>query len=111
MQITRCSLCFYFIKYHCYFQEVAYFTILKYKMNYNDIIGTIGVGLILLAYCFNTFSLIPRDGKLFFIMNIIGAGLACYASILINYVPFIILEGVWCAVSVAGFIQLISKIK
>ncbi len=78
-------------------------------MNYNDIIGTIGVGLILLAYFFNTFSLIPKEGKLFFSMNIIGAGLACYASFLINYVPFIILEGVWCIVSIAGFVKLLYK--
>ena len=78
-------------------------------MNYNDIIGTMGVGLILLAYFLNTFSLIPKDGRLFFCMNIIGAALACYASLLINYVPFIILEGVWCLVSVAGFIKLIFK--
>lgn len=78
-------------------------------MNYNDIIGTIGVGLILLAYFLNTFSYIPKEGKLFFTMNIIGAGLACYASALIHYVPFIVLEGVWCLVSVAGFIKLIIK--
>lgn len=78
-------------------------------MNYNDIIGTIGVGLILLAYFFNTFSLIPKEGKFFFSMNIIGAGLACYASFLINYVPFIILEGVWCIVSIAGFVKLLYK--
>lgn len=76
-------------------------------MHYNDIIGTVGVGLILLAYFLNTFSLVPKDGKLFFSMNIIGAGLACYASVLINYVPFIILEGVWCIVSVAGFVRLL----
>jgi hypothetical protein len=78
-------------------------------MNYNDIIGTIGVGLILLAYVFNTFAVIKKDGRLFFAMNIVGAGLACYASLLINYVPFIILEGVWCIVSVAGLVKLISK--
>jgi hypothetical protein len=78
-------------------------------MNYNDIIGTIGVGLILLAYFFNIFSFIPKEGKLFFLMNILGAGLACYASVLINYVPFILLEAVWCLVSIAGFIKLISK--
>ena len=78
-------------------------------MSYNDITGTIGVGLILLAYFLNIFSLIPKEGKLFFAMNIIGAALACYASILINYVPFIILEGVWTLVSIAGFIKLISK--
>jgi hypothetical protein len=78
-------------------------------MNYNDIIGTIGVGLILLAYFFNTFSFIPKEGKLFFSMNIIGAGLACYASALIHYVPFIVLEAVWCLVSIAGFLKLIFK--
>lgn len=78
-------------------------------MNYNDIIGSMGVGLILLAYFLNTFLLIQKDGRLFFCMNIIGAALACYASLLINYVPFIILEGVWCLVSVAGFIKLIFK--
>ncbi len=76
-------------------------------MQYNDIIGTIGVGLILLAYCCNTFSLIPKDGLLFFILNIVGAGLACYASVLINYVPFMVLEGVWCIVSIAAFCKLI----
>ncbi|KOY86376.1 hypothetical protein AD998_09660 [bacterium 336/3] len=71
-------------------------------MSYNDIIGTIGVGLILIAYFLNTFSLIQKDGNLFFLMNIVGAGLACYASFLIHYVPFIILEGVWCLVSCMG---------
>jgi hypothetical protein len=78
-------------------------------MNYNDIIGTGGVGLILLAYFLNIFSFIPKEGNLFFIMNIIGAALACYASVLINYIPFIVLEAVWCIVSVVGYLKLISK--
>jgi hypothetical protein len=75
-------------------------------MNYNDIIGTIGVGLILLAYFLNIFSFIPKDGHLFFIMNIIGAALACYASFLIHYLPFIILEATWTFVSVIGLLKL-----
>ncbi len=74
-------------------------------MNYNDIIGTIGVGLILIAYFANTFSLILKDGKLFFLLNIIGAGLACYASWLIIYWPFVVLEAVWCIVSIFGLIR------
>ena len=78
-------------------------------MHYNDITGILGVGLILLACFMNIFSLTPKEGKLFFGMNIAGAGLACYASVLINYVPFIILEGVWCMVSVAGLIKRIAK--
>ncbi len=59
-------------------------------MNYNEIIGTIEVGLILITYFLNIFSLIEKDRKLYLAMNILGAGLACYASLLINYKPFII---------------------
>jgi hypothetical protein len=71
-------------------------------MEYNDIIGTIGVGLILIAYFCNTFKILPQNGALFFILNAVGAGLACYASVLINFWPFVILEGVWCVVSLIG---------
>jgi len=79
-------------------------------MFYNDIIGTIGVGLILVAYFLNTEKLLPKDGKLFFVLNIIGAALACYASILINYWPFVILEGTWTLVSIYGLMKAM-KIK
>jgi len=74
-------------------------------MSYNDIIGTIGVGLILLAYFCNTFGWINGKSKLFFLLNIAGAGLACYASWLINYWPFVILEGTWLLVSVIGLFK------
>lgn len=74
-------------------------------MTYDELIGTLGVGLILLAYLCNIFSFIPKDGKLFFILNIIGSGLACYASFLISYLPFVILEGVWMLVSIIGLLR------
>ncbi len=74
-------------------------------MVYNDIIGTLGVGLILIAYFLNTSKLLPKDGKLFFVLNIVGAALACYASFLINYWPFVILEGTWTLVSVYGLMR------
>lgn len=74
-------------------------------MNYNDIVGTAGVGLILLAYFCSIFGWINGKGKLFFLLNIVGAGLACYASWLIDYWPFVILEGTWLLVSVIGLIK------
>jgi len=74
-------------------------------MTYNDIIGTIGVALILLAYFLNTTRMIPVNGKLFFVMNIIGAAMACYASFLLGYWPFIILEGTWTLVSIYGLMR------
>jgi hypothetical protein len=80
-------------------------------MNYNDIIGSLGVGLILIAYFMNIFSFIEKDGKFYFIINIIGASIACYASILIHYLPFIILEGTWAIVSLFGFMKVFKNKK
>ena len=78
-------------------------------MNTDEIIGTIGVGLILLAYFLNIFSWIKKDGVLFFALNIIGASIACYASVLIRFWPFIILLGTWAIVSVIGLLKTIKK--
>lgn len=78
-------------------------------MSFEDLIGTIGVGLILIAYFLNMFSIIKKEGVLYFIMNIFGAGIACYASILINFVPFILLEGAWVIVSCIGLFNTIKK--
>jgi hypothetical protein len=74
-------------------------------MEFNDLIGTIGVGMILLAYFLSTFKLLSSTSTLFFLLNIVGAGLACYASWLIKYWPFVILEGVWCLVSLIGLMR------
>jgi hypothetical protein len=74
-------------------------------MMYNDIVGTLGVGIILLAYFLNITKLIQHDDKLYFVMNIIGAALACYASLLISYWPFVILEGTWVLVSLYGLMK------
>ena len=74
-------------------------------MTYNDIIGTIGVALILFAYCMNTMKVIRVNGKTFYVLNTIGAALACYASYLIPYWPFVILEGAWTLVSIYGLMR------
>ena len=79
-------------------------------MAFNELIGTIGVGLILVAYFCSVFKVILTNGKLFFATNIIGAGLACYASVLINYWPFIILEGMWTLVSIVGLFKTLRPI-
>jgi hypothetical protein len=74
-------------------------------MNYNDWIGTAGVGLILIAYFCSTFKLINGNGRVYFLLNTLGAALACYASFLIHYYPFVILEGTWAAVSLIALIR------
>jgi hypothetical protein len=74
-------------------------------MTYTDIISTIGVSLILLAFFLNTFKFISDTSKLYFALNIIGGGFACYGSVLLNSLPFIILEGTWSLVALIGFIK------
>ena len=75
-------------------------------MTYSDVIGFIGVFITLLAYFLIIFDFIPKEGVLFYLMNIIGSALACYASVLIVYWPFVMLEGTWTAISIAGLIKL-----
>lgn len=79
-------------------------------MSYNNIIGTLGVGLILLAYFMNTTGLLQRNGQLYYVMNTIGAALACYASFLIGFWPFVILEATWTLVSIYGLMK-VMRIK
>ena len=78
-------------------------------MNFNDSVGTIGVGLVLVAYFLNIFSMIKKDGILFYTLNIIGGAISCYASLLIHFLPFIILEAIWTIVSILGLLKSIKK--
>jgi len=74
-------------------------------MSYTDIISTIGVSLILLAFFLNTFKYLNDTSKSYFILNIIGGAFACYGSVLLNSLPFIILEGTWSLVAIIGLIK------
>ncbi len=61
--------------------------------------------LILLAYILQAFGKIKSTHLVFILLNLIGALMACLASIIMEYLPFIILEGVWSLIS---FISLIK---
>ena len=74
-------------------------------MNLSDWIGTIGVAITLLAYFGGTFEYIKMNGRLFFMLNTIGAALSCLGSLLISYWPFFVLEGTWAVVSLIGFLR------
>jgi hypothetical protein len=74
-------------------------------MNNIDWIGFIGVFLILLAYILNVMGKLKNKDLTFILLNLIGAGVACFASILMRYLPFIILEGVWTIVSLISLLN------
>lgn len=75
-------------------------------MNYIDWIGFIGVTLLLLAFFLNLMDKIKTDSLTYLLLNFLGAGIACLASVLLNYMPFVILEGCWALVSVVGLSKL-----
>lgn len=70
-------------------------------MKFTDWLGFLGVTILLIAFFLNLINVLNKNGITYMVLNIIGAGIACAASIAINYLPFIILEGVWTLVSVA----------
>ena len=80
-------------------------------MNYIDWIGFVGVFQILLAFILNITGKISTKDLSFILLNLIGASMACLASILMKYVPFIILEGVWTLASLISLIEYFKKIK
>lgn len=65
----------------------------------SDIVGSVGVAMLLGAFALNLLGHMAREGVAYALLNVIGAGLAAFASWLIAYWPFIILEGTWCVVS------------
>ncbi|MEK7432452.1 MAG: hypothetical protein AABZ74_04910 [Cyanobacteriota bacterium] len=74
-------------------------------MTKTDWIGFIGVTILLVAYFLNLTDKVKKDSFIYLILNFVGAGIACFASFLLNYLPFIILEGTWTVVSAFGLIH------
>lgn len=70
-----------------------------------DWIGFIGVFQILLAFLLNITGKLKTSDLSYILLNLAGAGLACAASILMEYLPFIILEGVWTLASIYALLK------
>ena len=66
------------------------------------LIGFAGVALLLIAFLLNLLKLMRSDGYLYMGLNLVGAGLACYSSYLISFMPFVVLEGVWAVAALVA---------
>lgn len=80
-------------------------------MTLTDWIGFIGVTMLLVAYFLNLTNQLKKENLIYLLANVIGAGMSCFASILLRYIPFVILEGCWTLVSIIGLIGYLSKFK
>jgi len=79
------------------------------NLNINDWIGFTGVAILLAAFLLNLLNRLAKDSLAYILLNIVGAGMACLASWLIHYIPFVILEATWTVVSVGALISYLRK--
>lgn len=77
-------------------------------MTSGDIVGTIGVTILLIAFAFNLANKWSSTSVKYLLLNIVGAGLTCVSSYLIHFWPFVVLEGVW---TLSSLIMLLRTLK
>jgi len=78
-------------------------------MTLTNWIGFIGVAILLIAFFLNVSNVIKSDGFLYLFLNFIGAGISCAASIMLKYIPFVIMEASWTIVSAVGIVNYYRK--
>ncbi len=64
-----------------------------------------GVIMMLAAYVLNLAKIRSQDSLFYILMNMIGGALSTTAAVMIVYVPFILLEGVWTAASLVALVN------
>lgn len=69
------------------------------------VIGSLGVGLLLVAFFLNLFKFIRADSYTYIVLNFVGGSLACGSALLIQFPPFVVLEGTWAAVAAVGLVR------
>ena len=74
-----------------------------------DLVGSVGVSLLLAAFALNIAGRLHTGSRLHAGMNMLGAGLAAIASLLIPYWPFVALESVWCLVAAFALARGINR--
>ena len=78
-------------------------------MTQTDWTGFIGVTILLIAYFLNLRDMIKKDSLVYLLLKLVGAGIACIASVLLKYLPFMILEGCWTIVSTIGLLNYFKR--
>ena len=78
-------------------------------MTFVDWISGLGVLLILIPFFLTTISRMSEKSVIYFLLNLIGGILAFWGSILVNSVPFAVLEGTWAVVALLGLIKTFRK--
>jgi hypothetical protein len=68
-------------------------------MKASDIIASLGVIILLIAFLLNLYKKLPAKSKTYGLMNFIGAAVCALSLYMIKFYPFIVLESVWSLVA------------
>ena len=74
-------------------------------MSLGEWIGTLGVSILLLAFALNLLKKVEANSKWYLFMNMLGAMFAGISAYLINFWPFVVLEGVWAITSLVMLLR------
>lgn len=74
-------------------------------MKLSDIIASLGVIILLIAFLLNLYKKLQANSRAYCAMNFIGAAMCGVSSYMINFYPFVVLEGIWAGFALISFIQ------
>ena len=74
-----------------------------------ELMGAVGVTMLLVAFFLNQFALLRAESYAYMGLNLVGAGLSCVASFLIDFLPFVVLEGTWAAVAGVALVRSLAR--
>lgn len=69
------------------------------------VVGSLGVGLLLTAFLLQLVRILDAQGTVYLALNFSGAMLACFASVMLDFMPFVVLEGVWALIALFGLLR------
>jgi hypothetical protein len=74
-------------------------------MKTSDIIASLGVIILLIGFLLNLYKRVSAESRVYALLNFIGAATCGYASFMINFYPFVVLESIWAAFALYSLIK------
>ena len=74
-------------------------------MKASDIIASIGVIILLIAFLLNLYKKLPATSKTYTFLNFLGATICGFSSYLIHFYPFVVLESIWALFALASLLK------
>ncbi len=77
-------------------------------MTLEDWSGTLGVSVLLIAFALNLLGFLDHKSRAYQGANALGAGILAWVAWRIEFMPFFVLELVWCMVSLLALFSLVK---